>query len=231
MVTAALLTTAGLLAPVGCALAALLLTLLSWALVVRLPEPELEPGEPSPGYRDLASTAAVVLCCVLSGAAGALLGWWPGRLTAGLVIWASAALVLVWVDLRTTYLPSRLQWSITGGIALSLVIAHLVSPDAGSLVRAGIGALVSGGLFWVIWRFGPGMGFGDVRLALGLGLLTAAGSWAWWWASLLAGTVLGALVGGVLAVRGRRRGEPVEGFAYGPALWAGVWLGLALVAR
>lgn len=229
----------------------------TWLAVARLPEPEVGPDEPSPDYDLLPTTAAVAGTVLVAAVAGGALGWFSSGMTGALVVWASAALVLVWVDLRTTYLPSAIQWPITAALAVCLVLGQLRDPDPSMLVRALLGAALSGALFWLIWRLGLGLGFGDVRLALAMGMITAAGSWAWWWAALIAGTAVGAVWGVIWGLVMRRRptpsptaaprhaapeelepaasgrhrgGRPAQaggqGFPYGPALWAGVWLGM-----
>ncbi|WP_203569184.1 prepilin peptidase [Aestuariimicrobium ganziense] len=203
----------------------LVATVASWFWVHRMPEPD---DAAEVGKRPYASlgwpwwVSTVVLSVVLA--------WWTHDQPAAWVwlAWCSVGLVLVAVDLATTYLPARLQQVLTG-----LVVAGLVAAAASgswtTVASAALGgALAAGGLFWLVWRFSSAFGFGDVRLAFTLGALAGAHGWAFWWTSLLLGTALGAVVGLVTSVVRRRRPHPLgSAFAYGPWLWAGPWLALA----
>ena len=81
--------------------------------------------------------------------------------------------------------------------------------------------MLVGGFFWLVWRSGAGLGFADVRLAIGLGALTGSSGVgvAGVVGAVMAAAVIGALTGIVHGL-GRTRREP---FAYGPALWAGAY--------
>ncbi|WP_143662043.1 prepilin peptidase, partial [Streptomyces glaucescens] len=87
------------------------------------------------------------------------------------------------------------------------------------------GALALGGGYFLLFLINPsGMGFGDVKLALGMG---AAVGWYGWPAVLLgtfAAFVLGALYGGALVVL-RRAGRGTA-IAFGPFLLVGTLIGV-----
>lgn len=145
-------------------------------------------------------------------------------------VWAPLATIgslLAAIDLRTTFLPLRLNHL---ALALSVAGAGIASwwqgawqPLAGSLA----GAAAAAGFFWVAWRLSRGtLGFGDVRLAGLVGAVTGAhGLVLLVWAFLL-GTACGA----VWAVVARLRRGPRAEFPYGPALLLGPFLALVVQA-
>lgn len=185
----------------------------------RLPEPADGPSLgktpyaalPSPGF-----VAAVGLACL---AAGLLAGWqsdgigWLGVSTAALA---------VAVDARTTWLPCRLAqvgWVLLAvGVAVRVATTH----DPSIALRAALGAALGAALMAIAWRW-LGVGFGDVRLMSLLVGTAAAHGWALVYPTLLAATACGAAWG----VAHRLRGGAGE-FPYGPGLWAGALLALAL---
>lgn len=95
----------------------------------------------------------------------------------------------------------------------------------GDLLRAGAGAVVVGGSYLVIALVHPaGMGLGDAKLAVLLGLYLG---WTGW-SAVVVGWFAGFLFGGVyavalLAVRRAGRRTPVP---FGPWMLAGAWVGL-----
>jgi len=128
------------------------------------------------------------------------------------------------VDLRIWLIPYWMPWA---GAAVGLVLIAGVSigiGDPGAIGVAVLGAVLTFLLFFVLFLIAPGkLGFGDVRLALLLGLFLA-------WLhpvlpvyGLLFGAVLGLVMGlGAMLARGDSR------FPFGPALALGslvaVWL-------
>ena len=133
-----------------------------------------------------------------------------------------AAIALV--DLRIWLIPFWMPWA---GAAVGLALISVVSVAIGAtgqIVVAVIGAAATFLVFFLLFVAAPGkLGFGDVRLALLLGLFLA-------WLhpilpvyGLLFGAVLGVLMGGAALVRS---GD--SGFPFGPALCLGamcaIWL-------
>jgi leader peptidase (prepilin peptidase)/N-methyltransferase len=167
-----------------------------------------------------------VLCGLLNGGLYALAAW---RWGAGVEFVAFAALlstllVVSVIDVEHSRIPDRITFPAMGAAALVIAVASLVTVEW----RRVLAALVGAGLFWgalgVAHLLHPrGMGRGDVKLAVTLGLslgwvakapadaivLVLA---AFFWAS-----VVGTVVGVVLLVR-RRRSAP---YPFGPALVAG----------
>nr|WP_269778766.1 prepilin peptidase [Microlunatus antarcticus] len=129
------------------------------------------------------------------------------------------ALVLVAIDARTTWLPlglTRAVWVLTAGAAVPATFLGGVP----LLVRSAAGAGAAALLYLLLWRLSRGgLGFGDVRLAPVLGAATAAAGWSTLVAALLLGSLVGAAVGVVLALRGRP-----GAFPYAPSMLAGAFL-------
>lgn len=217
---------------------------LTWWYLARLPEPpdeteissddDLPPDAPGvipwrkPLYAEVASrrgwwVVTLLTSCALGAWAGTTddpWSWWA---------WASSGLVLVVVDLATTYLPIRLHWWAAALTLLGVGVALVREPSWGLLGSTLGGAAVATGFFWLVWRFSGQFGFGDVRLAFPLGALAGLHGWSGWFVALLAGTALGAIHG--LVVTGWRRTHPSglgAAFPYGPALWCGPWAALAV---
>ncbi len=195
------------------------LALVTPALLRALPAPVDEPG--ADPYRRLATPATAIVVFVTVALAGTLVvvviptaaPVWLGLVGPGVL----AAVV----DARTGYLPKRLAqaaWLLT---ATGLLAASgWLGVDA--LVRAVLGALAAGALFWAFWRFGGGFGFGDVRLAPVIGAASAVVGWPLLAGALILGGLLG--VGWGVAWRASGRGRA---FPYGPALVAGPFLAIA----
>ena len=135
------------------------------------------------------------------------------------VVAAAFLVPLVLIDLRERRLPDRLT---LGGSAalLALVGAQTaISGDFTPLVGALAGAGALAGVLLVLHLASPqGMGFGDVKLGLLLGVLVGARSVGLVLPALLIAGLLGALGGLVQMVRHRRRDVTLP---FGPYLVAG----------
>ncbi|MEV4684773.1 A24 family peptidase [Streptomyces kurssanovii] len=166
-------------------------------------------------------TAAV--CAALAAAAGA-----RPELVAWLVLVPFAVLLAV-VDVRVRRLPDHLTLPLAAGAVLLLGGAGLLPGAGGSWSTALLGGVVLGGVYFVLFLIRPGgMGFGDVKLALSLGVVLGWYGWAVLFAGAFAGFLLGSLYGlGLIALRraGRRSTIP-----FGPFMMSGAWLGVLLGA-
>ncbi|RLU80857.1 prepilin peptidase [Streptomyces griseocarneus] len=180
-------------------------------------------------------------CCGERYAPGAL--WWAGAVgvactalaaTVGarpeLTVWllaAPVAALLAGVDRSVRRLPDVLTLPLAAGAAALLGAAALIPGAAGSWPKALLGGLALGGGYFALFLLHPeGMGFGDVKLAIGLG---CALGWYGWQVLLLgafAGLLLGSLHGAALLLI-RRAGRRTA-VAFGPFMIAGAWLGLLL---
>lgn len=190
----------------------------------RLPEPADATTYDKRPYRTLARPAFVwpVTAAVVLGVLGALVVppevrplWWVA---------GGGGAVLAGIDAATTTIPRTWTWVTAGASAVVLVAGWALGASPGGLLRAALGAGLTGAFFVLFWWFG-GMGFGDVRFVVLPAAMCAAISWKMLFAGLLAGTITALLVGLVA----RRKG--VVEFPYAPGLWAGPYLAglLALV--
>lgn len=152
----------------------------------------------------------------------ALLG---GRWIALPYVWLVVVLaVIAVIDLRIWLIPYWMPWV---GAAVGLVLISVVSiaiGDPGQITIAVLGGIGTFLVFFVLFLAAPGkLGFGDVRLALLLGLFLA------WMHPILPvyGLLFGAVLGIVMGVGALIAGG-AKGFPFGPALALGslmaIWL-------
>jgi leader peptidase (prepilin peptidase)/N-methyltransferase len=173
-----------------------------------------------------------------------LLGRWPTMLTAGTGAGAMvASLGAVWVDVAYAHLAAVVAVAclvdvrrrrlpdavIVPGLvigAVLLVAGALADADASALRDAALGALLVGLVLFALHLISPsGLGFGDVKLGVLLGLHTGYLGVQVAFVGLAVGAVIGALVGVAVAV-GRRDRRAT--FAFGPALALGAVLVVVL---
>ena len=194
-------------------------------VVPRLREPEVADDAPSPRYATLAPGRDVallwgtvlVLAQVLHLVPADHLGAWFGYLGAGAA--------LVWVDFHTTWLPRSLHRVCLAEVALGL--AWVAINDWPTALASLAGGAVAFLLFHLVWRFTPTFGYGDVRLAGIVGAMGALHGLDGWLLALLCGTAVGALWGVIHALAARGTDRPAH-FAYGPALWLGPIVAVAI---
>ncbi|MFE9406756.1 prepilin peptidase [Streptomyces sp. NPDC006530] len=165
--------------------------------------------------------ATALVCAALAATTGPRpeLGVW--------LLLAPFAVLLCLVDLAVRRLPDPLTLPLAGAAALLLGLAALLPGHAGSWTTALLGGLALGAGYFVLFLINPaGMGFGDVKLALGLGVMLGWYGWPYLMAGALLGLVLGALYGmGLVVFRGAGR---KTAFPLGPFLVAGAFGGLLL---
>ncbi|HUZ83275.1 MAG TPA: A24 family peptidase [Gaiellales bacterium] len=171
-------------------------------------------GGTIPSRRRLAVLAAVTAC--LFGLLAARIGIHPqlvpAMLLTALVVPAAA------IDLHHRIIPNAINLP---GAAIVYVAAVAAQPDRWlELLAGGLGGLLFLG---VAWRVSPaGMGLGDVKMALMIGLALGASTLV----ALFAAFVLALLPSlAVLARHGLRSGRKV-GLPFGPFLAAGAVVGL-----
>lgn len=88
-----------------------------------------------------------------------------------LLILSLAAVALSLVDLVQYRLPNAILFPALTASAAVIVIGELADGDASVLSRAAVGAVVYSGLLFVLHVVNPaGMGFGDVKLGIMLGM-------------------------------------------------------------
>lgn len=186
------------------------------------------PGDTGPGCVYGPSTRTVALVTALVCATLALATGTRPELAVWLLL-APLGVLLTLVDVRAQRLPDPLTLPFAGLALVLLGAVAFVPEHAGQWRTAAYGALALGGLYFVFFLIRPlALGFGDVKLALGLG---AALGW-YGWGALYVGTFAGALIGSgytlVAAFRGRARRRQLV--ALGPFMIAGAYAGLLVEA-
>ncbi|MFE1440931.1 prepilin peptidase [Streptomyces sp. NPDC058739] len=182
------------------------------------PVPTASGASYGPGALGPAIATALV-CAALAAATGARpeLGVW--------LLLAPVCVLLAAVDLRVRRLPDPLTLPLAAAAVALLGLAALLPEHAGEWTTSALGALALGAGYFVLFLINPGgMGFGDVKLALGAG---AALGWYGWGTVMLgtfAGFLLGALYGGALVVA--RRADRRTAIPFGPFLIGGALLGV-----
>ncbi|MEU9283179.1 A24 family peptidase [Streptomyces sp. NPDC048275] len=175
-----------------------------------------------PGTPRTALTTALV-CAGLALATGTRpeLGVW--------LLLAPLGVLLAVVDFRVQRLPDALTLPLAVGALGLLGVVAAVPEHVGDWPTALFGALGLGGAYFLLFLINPnGMGFGDVKLAPGLGAVLG-----WYgWGTVVLGTFAGFLFGGLYGlglVIARRAGRKTS-IPFGPFLIAGAYIGLLIGA-
>ncbi|MDQ0763082.1 prepilin peptidase [Streptomyces canus] len=169
------------------------------------------------------STVTALLCAALAGATGT-----HPEIAVWLLL-APVGVLLAVIDLRVRRLPDPLTLPLAAAALALLGAVALVPEHAGNWPNALFGALALGAGYWVLWRINPGgMGFGDVKLALGAGAVLGWYGWDTVLLGTFAGFLLGALYGGVLVLVGRAGRKTA--IPFGPFLITGAYAGLLIGA-
>ncbi|HEY9372008.1 A24 family peptidase [Streptomyces sp.] len=190
---------------------------------------ESEDAAPvAPPRVPLRTTPAIPLvtaaaCAALAAATG---------LRPELAVWllcAPFAVLLATVDLRVHRLPDQLTLPLAVAAPLLLGAAALAPGAAGSFPYALIGGLVLGAAYFLLFVINPnGMGFGDVKLALSLGVLLGWYGWGILFAGAFAGFLFGGAYGlGLVLLRKANRKSAIP---FGPFMIAGALLGVVFGA-
>ncbi|MEU0623814.1 prepilin peptidase [Streptomyces rubiginosohelvolus] len=189
------------------------------------PEPRATVTPTPPDYAPtaLAPLVTVLACVALAAATGArpeLVGW---------LALAPVAVLLAVVDRRVHRLPDPLTLPLAAAAVLLLGGAALLPGHAGSWTSGLLGGLALGGFYLLLFLINPnGMGFGDVKLALALGVALGWYGWTVLFVGGFAGFLFGAAYGLALVLlrrAGRRTGIP-----FGPFMIAGALTGVLLGA-
>ncbi|MFD7442919.1 prepilin peptidase [Streptomyces sp. NPDC059909] len=183
--------------------------------------PEHEPVPYRPSL--LVPVLTALVCAALAAAAGA-------RPEAAVwVLLTPVAVLLALIDRNVHRLPDHLTLPLAGAAAVLLGGAALVPGAAGSWPTALLGGLALGAGYFVLFLINPnGMGFGDVKLALSLGVALGWYGWGVLFVGAFAGFLLGAAYGlGLVVLRkaGRKSAIP-----FGPFMISGALIGLLLGA-
>ncbi|WP_371633486.1 A24 family peptidase [Streptomyces sp. NBC_01259] len=147
-----------------------------------------------------------------------------------LAVWlllAPVAVLLAAIDRRVHRLPDELTLPAAGAAAALLGVAALLPEHGGSWLSALLGGAALGVFYLLLFLVNPnGMGFGDVKLALSLGVVLGWYGWAVVFAGGFAGFLFGAVYG--LALMILRRAGRRTGIPFGPFMIAGALLGVLL---
>ncbi|MFJ6885482.1 prepilin peptidase [Streptomyces californicus] len=173
--------------------------------------------------RLLAPVVTAVVCVALAAATGArpeLIAW---------LALTPVAVLLAAVDRRVHRLPDPLTLPLAAAAVLLLGGAALLPGAAGSWTSGLLGGLALGGFYFLLFLINPnGMGFGDVKLALALGVALGWYGWAVLFVGGFAGFLFGAAYGlGLVLLRGAGR---KTGIPFGPFMITGALAGLLLGA-
>ncbi|MFB7510865.1 prepilin peptidase [Streptomyces broussonetiae] len=168
--------------------------------------------------------ATALTCAVLGAATGA---------RPELAVWlllAPVGVLLAVVDVRVRRLPDPLTLPLAPAALALLGLAALLPGHAGHWPTALYGALALGAGYYALYRINPaGMGFGDVKLAVGMGAVLGWYGWSTVLFGAFAGFLLGALYGAALVLT--RRAGRRSAIPFGPFLLSGALLGLLLGAH
>ncbi len=159
---------------------------------------------------------------ILSVVVGALVGWRVGlvrELPAFLVLGLVSVIVLL-VDARLHKIATRLIYPATALGFVLLAFAGLTGGRRGDVLVAALGGVAASAFIWFLVLVYPaGMGDGDARLVLFLGMFLGWFGWRYVYLGLTAGFLLGSVFGLGIAVV-KRTGRKTK-FAFGPYLCAG----------
>jgi leader peptidase (prepilin peptidase)/N-methyltransferase len=147
-----------------------------------------------------------------------------------LVVWLLAVPVVVLlgtVDFAVQRLPDVLTLPLAAGVVLGLGLAALPEGAGGSWPRALAGGAVLSGVYFLLFLVNPrGMGFGDVKLAVAVGVALG-----WYgWDAVFFGTFVGFLLaaGYGLALVVTRRAGRGSTVPFGPFMALGALVALLL---
>ncbi|MFE2874758.1 prepilin peptidase [Streptomyces roseus] len=183
-------------------------------------------GSGSAAHRYGAGPAwTAALAGAVCGALGGAVGGRPEAVV--FVAVAPVLLLLGLVDLAVQRLPDVLTLPLAAALALGLGGAALLPGAAGSWTGALAGGGVLAGAYLLLFLINPaGMGFGDVKLALALGVTLGWYGWGVWAVGSFLGFLYGALYGLALVLRGPAGRRTT--FPFGPFMAAGALTGVLL---
>ncbi|PNE39180.1 MULTISPECIES: prepilin peptidase [Streptomyces] len=176
-------------------------------------------GPPAPPI----ATATALACAALATTTGA---------RPELAVWllmTPLAVLLTLVDHRVQRLPDVLTLPLAGTAATALGAVGWLTGDTGSWLRALLGGTALAAFYLLLHLLNPaGLGRGDVKLALGLGVALG-----WYgWPTLLTGGAAGLLIGALFAagLLLARRTDRKATLPLGPFMIIGAFCGLLLGA-
>lgn len=169
----------------------------------------------------------VVATCLLSAVLFGLIAWSLGAVGVLIpyLVFAAMTVALFLTDIDHKRIPNRITYPGTPLVAILLALGAMADGTLSFLPRALLGCLAYTAFFGIVYLVARGgFGFGDVKLAVSLGLFTAFLGWD---RLLLAGMATAA-VGGLVAlgaVLSGRAGAKSE-IPYGPPMIVGSWVSI-----
>jgi leader peptidase (prepilin peptidase)/N-methyltransferase len=143
-------------------------------------------------------------------------------------VWlVGTGVVLILTDFDHFRIPNRILYPATVVSVVLLATSALPTGRAPDLLRGMLAGLAYGLFYFLVFLLarGRGLGFGDVKLAVMLGLYAGFQSWP----TLVLALFATAIIGGAAAIilLGLGRGRKAE-LPYGPPLIMGTWLAIVL---
>jgi leader peptidase (prepilin peptidase)/N-methyltransferase len=162
---------------------------------------------------------------VVTAALFLLASWrlWLQPELAAVLAFIFGGVLLAVIDWKYHRLPTKLVYLTLLGVLAGLVLASLIEWDWHAGATAVAGAAIYGGVMAGLWYgcniigFRP-FGYGDVRLALVLGLLLGWFGFSTLYAGAVAGVVIAGVIGIGLAIKHRKLRMDM---AFGPPLMIG----------
>lgn len=129
--------------------------------------------------------------------------FWPGQMVSTLdiirfIVWllAGVGLAVMFIyDLKWFLLPNSVSFTVIGLGIINVILLLITSPDKWVVLAEAVGSiLILSGIYWFIYEVSKGkwIGFGDIKLGLGLGLLLA--DWKLAFIALFAANLIGCLI-------------------------------------
>lgn len=160
-------------------------------------------GQAIPLRYPVVEVATAGLMAVLAAAFGATWAVVPLLISVPVMVAVSV------IDLDTYRIPNRLVFPSLAVGAVAVAVSGVVMGEADRLLGAAIGALLFSGMLFIPHLIMPaGMGFGDVKFALFLGLNLGWLHAALPLPALVISTLLAAVIGLTLQLTGRATGPP-----------------------
>ena len=169
---------------------------------------------------------------VMSLAAGLHASAWQSSLPVAVLAigYTAVLIVLNAIDLDVQRLPDKITLPLIPVTAAAVVSVCVLSGEAGDAGRALLAGLALGGFYLaqVVLAGGRGMGLGDAKLAVSLGMVAGMVSWPHVLVATMAAYLSAALVAIVLVVLGKANRK--TSIAFGPFMSLGLAATLSVPA-
>lgn len=157
------------------------------------------------------------------------IAFWQGEVSLTLLlllIYAFFTIALALIDIDTMRLPDALLLPGTIILTVGLTVVSIINMDFSSLWRGVIAGFLMTLLYGAVWFFsgGRGLGFGDVKMAFMLGIMTGFFSWDAAVVAFIAAWMTGGFYAIFAIIAGRaKKGSHIP---FGPFLLLGSWIGI-----